>query len=313
MNQIDRILQIWLYISDKRFFTTRELAEKFSVSKRTVTRDLDYLATLGVPLYSIRGNGGGYKMLKNPILPPVTLSEGEILSIFFALTMLKKLQTIPYDAELWELEDKLKKQMTSSVLQKVKGLEQTITYVVPPRNVNNQFLRKCLKAALDRKAIRMTYMKTGANASVHCQPIGLYSMNGFWYLVAFVPGKQDYRIYRIDRILKLGELKNPIASNLLTIDEWIATLKDKQRIEVKLVVDDEAIRTITNYWLINSHQQPYQPGSQLLTCSLPKVQLFSLRQDILKLGSKAKVLSPQSLVSELKVEIQKMSQNYLAD
>lgn len=310
MNQIDRILKLWLYISDKTQFTAQELSEHFHVSSRTITRDLDYLTVIGVPFYSVKGKGGGYRMLKNPMLPPVFFSEDEVLSLFFALNMLKKLQDIPHDALLWELESKLKKQTTETIRQKAEALEKVMTYVIPPKNINNYFLKNCLEVALAKKEIKMTYNKATSEQEVICHPIGIYSMNGFWYMVAYIEAKEDYRIYRVDRILKIEELGISTINNLLSVEEWIATLKEQETIKVELIVEKEAYRTITNHWLINGETTSSDDNNLKLTAIIPVVQLFYVKQDLLKLGSKSTVLSPRKLVDDIKEELILSLKNY---
>ena len=55
--------------------TVGELANEFSVSKRTILRDLQELEQAGFPLYSEVGAAGGYHILKERILPPIAFSE----------------------------------------------------------------------------------------------------------------------------------------------------------------------------------------------------------------------------------------------
>ncbi|WP_076635382.1 helix-turn-helix transcriptional regulator [Lactiplantibacillus plantarum] len=312
MEKIDRILKIWLYISEKSNFTARELAHQFNVSTRTITRDLDYLSVIGVPFYSIKGNGGGYRMGEKSILPPVLFSKDELLSLFFALNILKKIPDIPFDASFWEIENKLKQQTTISMKNKANSIDKVITYVNPPKNRNNFFLKDCLSASLNKNIIEITYQKTSGNKKVRCHPIGIYSLNGFWYMTAFNQSLQEYRIFRVDRILNFDVIRKATSSEnkLFTIEEWINTLKTKQTIDIKIIVDKDAYRSITNHWIINGNNEEYNHNSLLVTFSVAIVQLFYIRQDILKLGSKVKVISPVSLATDIKKEINLMLKIY---
>jgi predicted DNA-binding transcriptional regulator YafY len=51
--------------------TAAELAERLEVSERTILRDLDVLSGAGVPVYAVRGPGGGFQLLEGspPTLP----------------------------------------------------------------------------------------------------------------------------------------------------------------------------------------------------------------------------------------------------
>ena len=59
----ERRLLILEILSVRRFATVQELAERFGVCKRTIQYDLDYLSSF-IPVYSIRGKGGGFHVLE---------------------------------------------------------------------------------------------------------------------------------------------------------------------------------------------------------------------------------------------------------
>lgn len=84
MQKSQRLIQLIMMINAKKSFTVRELADEFGLSTRTITRDLQELSELGIPIYSIQGRGGGYKLLQDRMLPPISLSESEAIAMFFA-------------------------------------------------------------------------------------------------------------------------------------------------------------------------------------------------------------------------------------
>ena len=58
-----RLLSLLLVLQSGRRFTARELSLRLGVSQRTVVRDLEVLSAAGVPVYGVRGPGGGFEML----------------------------------------------------------------------------------------------------------------------------------------------------------------------------------------------------------------------------------------------------------
>lgn len=58
-----RLLNLLLVLQNGGRFTARELSARLGVSERTVLRDLEVLSGAGVPVYGIRGPGGGFEML----------------------------------------------------------------------------------------------------------------------------------------------------------------------------------------------------------------------------------------------------------
>lgn len=58
-----RLLSLLLVLQNGGRVTARELAERLQVSERTVLRDIEVLSGAGVPVYSIRGQNGGFELL----------------------------------------------------------------------------------------------------------------------------------------------------------------------------------------------------------------------------------------------------------
>lgn len=58
-----RLLSLTLALQNGGRVTARELADRLGVSERTVLRDIEVLSGAGVPVYAIRGPGGGFELL----------------------------------------------------------------------------------------------------------------------------------------------------------------------------------------------------------------------------------------------------------
>ncbi len=70
-----RLLSLLLMLQNGGRSTAGDLALRLGVSERTVLRDLDVLSGAGVPVYGVRGPGGGFELLDTfaqtvPPLPP---------------------------------------------------------------------------------------------------------------------------------------------------------------------------------------------------------------------------------------------------
>lgn len=58
--KLERLIYILLALLNKRKITAKEIAERFEISTRTVYRDMDALSLAGIPVYSERGDKGGF-------------------------------------------------------------------------------------------------------------------------------------------------------------------------------------------------------------------------------------------------------------
>ena len=55
----DRLVAILLLLQQRGQVTAAEVADELEVSERTARRDLDALGVAGLPVYAVRGRGGG--------------------------------------------------------------------------------------------------------------------------------------------------------------------------------------------------------------------------------------------------------------
>lgn len=79
-----RLLNLMMVLQNGGRFTAAELAERLHVSERTVLRDIDVLSGAGVPVYGVRGPGGGFELLDTfeqavpPVPPGLSPADGRL-------------------------------------------------------------------------------------------------------------------------------------------------------------------------------------------------------------------------------------------
>ena len=78
----------------KKSFTVKELADEFGLSVRTLSRDLDELSGLGVPIYPCKAEGRIQIALQERMPPPISFTESEATAIF-CVPILKLFQHAP--------------------------------------------------------------------------------------------------------------------------------------------------------------------------------------------------------------------------
>ena len=70
-----RLLNLVLILQQRGRATAAELAERLEVTERTVMRDIEALSGAGVPVYAIRGPGGGFQLLEGYVPAPISPSD----------------------------------------------------------------------------------------------------------------------------------------------------------------------------------------------------------------------------------------------
>lgn len=312
MGQTERLMDMWLYIVKHRAFTAGELARRFGVSPRTVTRDLEQLSVIGVPLYTVQGKGGGYRVLDSISLPPVSFSEDELNSILFAYHMLDLAGDNPFEVEIEAVREKLTRQMPDYIREKAASISDHADFMLPRRRVHPKHLRALYLASLSRTRVALEYDGREGRERAACFPIGTYAWEGFWYAVGFLPDAGRYRIFRVDRVASLEPLPGePAPEGLWTLSEW----KEKgfavqEKCEIALELTDAALRRVTNPWMHDGTVEPLGGGMNRLTFECPESQVKFIVPEILRLGGGARVISPETVRARVRDALRSALNNY---
>ncbi|WP_070968864.1 helix-turn-helix transcriptional regulator [Vibrio sonorensis] len=86
MNRFDRITALLVLLQTRNVVTAQFLSEYFSVSERTIYRDIKSLENAGVPIGSEAGVG--YFLAKGYQLPPVCFTLDEAASVLLGEKLL---------------------------------------------------------------------------------------------------------------------------------------------------------------------------------------------------------------------------------
>lgn len=205
MNKTQRLVELLLTMNTRQKFTLKELSERFGVSKRTVLRDIDELSALGVPLYAEVGVHGGYRILKQRTLPPITFSEQEAVALFFAGQSLKFYRDLPFESEWQSALAKFYHVLPEDVKERIDHLQRRLLFWVPVQRWEVSYLSSLLEGAIEQKILHISYESENECTNRDIQLVGLYSMNGKWYCPAYDFQSSEYRLFRADRIKSVSD------------------------------------------------------------------------------------------------------------
>lgn len=193
--QETRLFKIIYYLLDKKFATARELAERFEVSIRTIYRDIDVLSGSGIPVYTEIGRNGGIYLLSNFVLDKTIISEQEKQEI---LSSLQGLAVINGDIP----KDIMEKLSALFQVHSVDWIEVDFSRWGNKPQDNKKF--EILKTAvLQNRCIKIFYADSYGKMNERVvQPLKLFYKSKDWYLKAYCRLKQDFRLFKLNRILK---------------------------------------------------------------------------------------------------------------
>lgn len=202
--QESRLFKIVYYLLAKGQATAPELAETFEVSVRTIYRDIDALSGAGIPIYAETGRNGGIRLMDDFVLDRAVLSEEEKWDILTAVQSLHMTQYITDDQTLRKLSAMFQ-------LPSENWLEVDFSRWGNKSFDNEKFA--LLKAAvIHSKNVKIQYASSYGRINVRTvQPYKLAYKAKAWYLKAFCMEKQDWRIFKLNRILDLEVLEESFA------------------------------------------------------------------------------------------------------
>lgn len=198
--QESRLFKILYHLLDKGQATAPELAERFEVSVRTIYRDIDALSGAGIPVYTEAGRNGGIHLLNDFVLDKAVLSEAEKQEILAALQSIHITRNMDGSRTLQKLSALFQ-------LHSENWLEVDFSRWGNPGYDNETF--ELLKSAVIRhRNVKLRY--AGSYEEIRertVQPYKLVYKAKAWYLQAFCTEKQDWRIFKLNRILELEALE----------------------------------------------------------------------------------------------------------
>ncbi|SEK72768.1 Predicted DNA-binding transcriptional regulator YafY, contains an HTH and WYL domains [Paenibacillus sp. cl141a] len=312
MQKSQRLIQLMMMINAKKSFTVRELADEFGLSVRTISRDLDELSGLGVPIYSVQGRGGGYRLLQERMLPPISFTESEAIAIFFACQSLSYFSTLPFGDGAATALHKFYHYLPADIKEQIERLKDRVMIHSPFRPMSADILQTLMQAVMVRQAVTISYRSSAGSSQRHIQPIGLYASSGYWYCPAYCFTQEDIRQFRVDRMTAASPNES------LSIREDIAsqTLQDMPGIGDVEMKFFEVELTSKGVWLLEtdtrlgSHIHRNTDGSGVVRLEIPATNVNFYADYVWRLGEEAVITSPAEAVLWTQEKIESMRLRY---
>ncbi|WP_027399136.1 helix-turn-helix transcriptional regulator [Anaerovorax odorimutans] len=296
--QINRLFQIVYILLDKKTVTSKELAEKFEVSTRTIYRDIEILSSAGIPIYMKKGKGGGISLLPNFVLNKAVITDSEKENIISSLKAVNAVNLSKTDNAIEKLSSLFGETNTD-------WIEVSFSSWYNSQNEVDTF-NKIKIAILGKKIILFSYASAKSEKTLRkVEPLKLCFRSGAWYLYAYCKVRGDFRFFKLKRISDLSLLeenfqrKSPkqVFSEDDIFQEEFVKLKLKLSAQMAYRVYDE----FDDYEL-------QKDGSFIAQIKYPKDKW--LISYILTFGKHCEVLEPYDIRNSIKEELQNILKNY---
>ena len=295
----NRLFRILYYILEKEKVTANELADKFEVSIRTIYRDIDSISSVGVPIFTTQGKGGGIKIDNEFILNKSLFDANEKEQIIAALQGLEKTN----EAYKSELITKL------SALFKIKNSNWIeIDFTSWGSNNTYQDLFNTLKITIiNKNIISFSYNSSKAEKiNREVKPIRLLFKEQDWYLYAFCLLRNDFRYFKLSRIKDLEVLAINYEDNFEN-EVLKKELKYENIVNIKLKFDKSVAFRV--YDEFNEAIEEDEKGNLYVEIKIPNN--YKLYNYIFSFGSNVEILEPEEIRTQFKNMINKIAKKYI--
>ena len=207
LHAFDRLRKLCTEIQQGHYPTKARLALVAERTERTIQKDLRALENeWNAPLAFNREKNGFYFTDPAWRLPPVQLTEGELLGFFIAERLLRRVSEATEAKLVRGALRNLATLLPKEVSVDLTALEQAVSFAPEPAaDVWPEVLRQLAEAATGRETLQIEYFSPYKNERSERQVNVLLVHNwiGEWYAICWDVDKQDYRDFHAGRISKL--------------------------------------------------------------------------------------------------------------
>jgi predicted DNA-binding transcriptional regulator YafY len=182
--------------------TADRLADKLGVSERAARRYVGILREAGIPIESVRGPAGGYRLGRGLRLPPLMFSATEALGLVMAVLDGHHDASDPTDP-VGSALGKIVRALPEAVAAQAEAVRRT-TAPAPDRAAARPepgTTTALVRACSDHRRVRIGYRsEAGSEWVTEVDPWAVVVRHGRWYLLCRSVAKDAVRAYRIDRV-----------------------------------------------------------------------------------------------------------------
>ncbi|MGW2337069.1 helix-turn-helix transcriptional regulator [Streptomyces sp. NPDC001685] len=191
--------------------TVAELAERLGVEGRTVRRYVEQLIELDVPVESVRGRYGGYRLGPGHRLPPLMLGDEEALAVLLGLVAGRRAGLTAAQRTAAETASaKIRRVLPRHLARRLDGLLQSLSFTDSPEEQDTPdagVLLALADAVRHRRPVAIRYTdREGRRSDRTLHAYGIVAHAGRWYLTGRDPGIDEDRTLRLDRIADVRAL-----------------------------------------------------------------------------------------------------------
>ncbi|MBZ4318087.1 helix-turn-helix transcriptional regulator [Streptomyces huiliensis] len=196
--------------------TVAELADRLGVEGRTVRRYVSQLIDLDVPVESVRGRYGGYRLAPGHRLPPLMLGDDEALAVLLGLVAGRRTGLTTAERAANETAAaKIRRVLPRHLARRLDALLGALDFTDRPGEFdtpNAEVLLTLADAVRHRRPVSLRYTdRDGRRSDRTLHAYGIVAHAGRWYVTGEDAGIGEDRTLRLDRVTDARALPGSFA------------------------------------------------------------------------------------------------------
>lgn len=245
MNRIDRISAILIQLQSKRVVKAQEIADRFSISLRTVYRDIKTLEESGIPL---SGEAGvGYSIMEGYRLPPVMFTKEEAIAFLTAEKLVEKFTDSSskkhYQSAMFKIKSVLRyaeKDLLEDLSAHIEVMENPYLPAAENKGIHLQAILKSITA---KEVLDIGYFANHSQqySNRDVEPVGIFYLGNYWYLIAYCRLRKDYRHFRTDRISYINYTADHFRKEHPSLQSFITAMTKKEKMFTIIIRAEKSV------------------------------------------------------------------------
>jgi predicted DNA-binding transcriptional regulator YafY len=241
------------------------------------------------------------------------LSETEARQLKSAIMVLSRFRGMPQFEWTNEIIPLLESKMGL-----VKTDKEVISFENNPDYVGLSKIPTLFNAVVNKRVLKITYrdFKNSVAYDVELHPYHLRQHNSRWFVLGYSALWPDkIQTLALDRIKKIEEIAEKYKSDDTNWDDYFADMIGVTKfnltpIEIKIHIADAEQAAYIQTKPIHQTQKQIKQVDGGFETSINVIPNYELEKLILSFGERIKIISPISLVNNIKARVEKMLRNY---
>lgn len=192
--KIDRLIGILSILLQEEKTTMPKLAERFEVSRRTITRDIEALCNAGIPIQTSQGTDGGIRIMDGYRMDRTLLTSKDMQMILAGLRSLDSVSGSKYYSQLME-------KLQTGASKFINGKDFMLIDLSSWYRESLAPKIEVIQSAIEnRHLLSFQYYSPSGESERIIEPYYLVFQWSSWYVWGWCRKRKDFRLFKLNRM-----------------------------------------------------------------------------------------------------------------